>query len=211
MVPSRAARSAPPTTIRRLSTYYRVLGALHAEGRANASSRALAQLTGFTAAQVRRDLTYFGTFGKRGVGYAVAPLRRRLAAILGIDRGWRVALIGVGNLGRALLAYQGFGAQGFTVAAAFDNDPRMVGAAVGGQTVLPVERLARAVREQRIDMVVVTVPAAAAQPVVDRAVAAGVRAVLNFAPAKLQVPDHVELAHVDLAVELEYLAYCLSR
>lgn len=203
-------RPVPPTTVRRLSTYYRVLGAVQVGGRPNVSSETLASLTGFTAAQVRRDLAYFGSFGKRGVGYAVTALRQRLAAILGIDRGWRIGLVGVGNLGRALMAYPGFNNQGFDVVAAFDSNPAVIGSTVNGQRVLPVHDLARAVRDEGIDMVIVTVPAGAAQRVVDHAVAAGVRAILNFAPTQLRVPTHVQLSNVDLAVEVEYLSYSLG-
>ena len=203
-------RPVPPTTIRRLSTYYRVLSAVQADGQPNVSSETLASLTGFTAAQVRRDLAYFGSFGKRGVGYAVTSLRQRLATILGIDRGWRIGLVGVGNLGRALMAYPGFNNQGFDVVAAFDSDPAVTGTTVNGTQVLPVDDLARATADERIDMVIVTVPACAAQQVVDQAVAAGVRAILNFAPTQLRVPEHVQLSNVDLAVEIEYLSYSLS-
>ena len=207
---SNQSRPVPPTTVRRLSTYYRVLGTVQSEGHPSVSSETLASLTGFTAAQVRRDLAYFGSFGKRGVGYAVPLLRQRLAAILGIDRGWRIGLVGVGNLGRALMAYQGFKDQGFDVVAAFDSDPSVIGSDVNGKRVLPIGDLARATRDERIDMVIVTVPAGAAQQVVDQAVAAGVRAILNFAPTQLRVPVHVQLSNVDLAVEVEYLSYSLG-
>lgn len=204
-------RPVPPTTVRRLSTYYRVLGAVQADGQSNVSSETLATLTGFTAAQVRRDLAYFGSFGKRGVGYAVSLLRQRLAAILGIDRGWRIGLVGVGNLGRALLAYPGFNNQGFDAVAAFDSNPLVIGSVVNGQRVRPIGNLAAAVRDEQIEMVIVTVPAEAAQQVVDQAVAAGVRAILNFAPTQLRVPSHVQLSSVDLAVEVEYLTYSLAE
>lgn len=203
-------RPVPPTTIRRLSTYYRVLGPVQSDGQPNVSSETLASLTGFTAAQVRRDLAYFGSFGKRGVGYAVSSLRQRLAAILGIDRGWRIGLVGVGNLGRALMAYPGFNNQGFDVVAAFDSDASVIGSMVNGQDVRPVDALEDAVRDEHIDMVIVTVPAGAAQQVVDQAVASGVRAILNFAPTQLRVPPHVQLSNVDLAVEVEYLSYSLA-
>ncbi|MDE2904110.1 MAG: redox-sensing transcriptional repressor Rex [Chloroflexota bacterium] len=204
-------RPVPPTTVRRLSTYYRVLGAVLADGQSNVSSETLASMTGFTAAQVRRDLAYFGSFGKRGVGYAVSLLRQRLAAILGIDRGWRIGLVGVGNLGRALMAYPGFNNQGFDAVAAFDSDPAVIGSVVNGQRVRPIGNLAAAVRDEQIEMVIVTVPAEAAQQVVDQAIAAGVRAILNFAPTQLRVPSHVQLSSVDLAVEVEYLTYSLAE
>jgi len=205
------SRPVPPTTVRRLSTYYRVLGAVQSEGQPNVSSEALAVLTGFTAAPVRRDLAYFGSFGKRGVGYAVPALRQRLASILGIDRGWRIGLVGVGNLGRALMAYPGFNNQGFDVVAAFDSDAAVIGSTINGTRVLSAGDLAHTVRADRIDMVIVTVPARAAQKVVDQAVAAGVRAILNFAPTQLRVPAHVQLSNVDLAVEVEYLSYSLAE
>ena len=144
------------------------------------------------------------------MGYAVSALRQRLATILGIDRGWRIGLVGVGNLGRALMAYPGFNSQGFEVVAAFDNDAAVIGSTVNGTRVLPFRDLARAVSADRIDMVIVTVPARAAQKVVDQVVAAGVRAILNFAPAQLRVPAHVQLSNVDLAVEVEYLSYSLA-
>ena len=204
-------RPVPPTTVRRLSTYYRVLGTMQADGQPNVSSETLARLTGFTAAQVRRDLAYFGSFGKRGVGYAVSSLRQRLAAILGVDRGWRIGLVGVGNLGRALMAYPGFNNQGFDVVAAFDNDASVIGSTVNNQRVRPVGALERVVRDERIDMVIVTVPAGAAQQVVNQAVAAGVRAILNFAPTQLRIPPDVQLSNVDLAVEVEYLSYSLAE
>ncbi len=204
-------RPVPPTTVRRLSTYYRVLGTLQSNGQPSVSSETLASLTGFTAAQVRRDLAYFGSFGKRGVGYDVSSLQEQLAAILGIDRGWRIGLVGVGNLGRALMAYPGFNNQGFDVVAAFDSEGSVIGSTVNGQRVRPVGELEDAVHDERIDMVIVTVPAAAAQQVVDQAVAAGVRAILNFAPTQLRVPPQVQLSNVDLAVEVEYLSYSLAE
>ncbi len=210
MTRRRADQRVPPTTIRRLSTYYRVLRAQESSGVRNLSSKTLSQLTGFSAAQVRRDLTYFGSFGKRGVGYAVADLRKQLAKILGIDRRWRVGLIGVGNLGSALLAYQGFADQGFHIEAAFDVDPKKMGKRIGSATVAPIEELEAAIRESKIDLILVAVPADVAQSVVDKAVHSGARAILNFAPAQIRVPPDVHLSNVDLSMEVEYLSYSLS-
>ena len=210
MTRRRADQRVPPTTIRRLSTYYRVLGTQQSAGAQNLSSETLSQLTGFSAAQVRRDLTYFGSFGKRGVGYAVADLREQLAKILGIDRTWRVGLIGAGNLGSALLAYRGFALQGFHIEAAFDTDPTKIGKRIGSATVAPIEELEAAIRDRKIDLILVAVPADAAQSVVDEAVRAGARAILNFAPAQLRVPPAVQLSNVDLSMEVEYLSYSLS-
>lgn len=204
-------RTVPPTTIRRLSTYYRVLTDLAEKGSTNQSSESISQLTGFTAAQIRRDLAYFGSFGKRGVGYAVNPLKNHLASVLGIALGWKIGLIGVGNLGRALIAYRGFAEQGFELVAAFDKAPTMIGELINGVQVQSIETLAPTVAVERIDIAIITVPERSAQAVVDQAVAAGVRAILNFAPKQLHVPTHVELSNVDLAMEVEYLSYILSN
>ena len=197
--------------IRRLSTYYRVLSSQQAQGVQNISSEALSGLTGFTAAQVRRDLAYFGSFGKRGVGYAVSELLRELAAILGIDRSWRIGLIGVGNLGMALLSYPGFARQGFHIVTAYDLDPRKVGAQFGSVRVESVDRMAESMREHSIEIVMLAVPANAAQGAAEWAVAGGARAILNFAPVQLQLPPHVQLASVDLSLEVEYLTYSLTH
>ena len=200
---------APPTTIRRLSIYFRVLGSLEALGETSTSSGDLADQTGFTAAQVRRDLTYFGSFGKRGVGYDIAQLRQHLASILGVDQNWRMALIGVGNLGRALLSYGGFKNHGFNVVAAFDIRPELVGKTIGGITLRHTHDMHTLISGEQIDMVIVAVPAENAQLVVNQVVDAGARAILNFSPTHIRVPQHVKLSHVDLAMEVEYLSYTI--
>jgi redox-sensing transcriptional repressor len=202
----------PPMTVRRLSTYYRILRTLEALGDTEPlSSERMSQLTGFTAAQVRRDLAYFGSFGKRGVGYDIQELQSSLRAILGIDRQWAIALVGVGNLGMALLSYRGFSSQGFHITAAFDSDATKHGRRFGSIVVRPVEDLARAATEENIQMAIVTVPPAEAQRVVDQVVAAGIKGILNFAPAQLQVPKGVWLVRVDLSIEIEYLSYLLTN
>ena len=202
----------PPMTVRRLSTYYRILRALEAQGDTEPlSSERMSHLTGFTAAQVRRDLAYFGSFGKPGVGYDIAGLQQSLRSILGIDRRWPIALIGVGNLGTALLSYRGFVTQGFHIVAAFDSDATKHGRRFGNIVVRPMEELPRAVREQHVSMAIVAVPAAEAQRVVDEAVAAGIKGILNFAPVMLHVPRAVHLQSVDLSIEIEYLSYLLTN
>ncbi len=206
-----ASRKIPLTTIRRLSAYYRVLTHEELQSQQAVSSEDLSGLTGFSAAQVRRDMAYFGTFGKRGVGYSVALLRSELARILGIDRGWRLGLVGVGNLGRALLAYRGFADQGFEIVAAFDVDSAKVGTTAGGVDIHEVARLDEIARTGGIDIALLAVPASAAQAVADIAVQAGVRAILNFAPVQLRVPEHVHLSNVDLSMEVEYLSYSLTH
>jgi redox-sensing transcriptional repressor len=160
---------------------------------------------------VRRDLAYFGSFGKRGVGYDIAALQQSLRSILGIDRQWSIALLGVGNLGTAMLSYPGFAAQGFHIVAAFDKDAAKHGRRFGTIVVRPLEDLPRAVREQHISMAILAVPAAEAQTVADAVVAAGIKGILNFAPVKLQVPRGVYLAPVDLSIEIEYLSYLLTN
>ena len=209
-----AARSehVPESTVRRLSTYYRLLQTLAAQSEGEqVSSGKIAALTGFTAAQVRRDLAYFGTFGRRGVGYENRELQRSLATILGIDRGWRIALVGVGNLGQALLSYRGFPRQGFHVVAAFDRDPQKVGQIVRRVRVRPMSALPAAVRSLNLQMAVIAVPADSAQEVAAAVVAAGITGILNFAPTKLAVPEQVHLQNVDLSIEIEYLSYLLTH
>jgi redox-sensing transcriptional repressor len=202
----------PPMTVRRLSTYYRILRGLESQGDTEPlSSERMSALTGFTAAQVRRDLAYFGSFGKRGVGYDIQELQHSLRMILGIDRQWSIALVGVGNLGMALLSYRGFSSQGFHISSAFDSDATKHGRRIGHIVVRPVEELPRAAKEENIQMAIVTVPPAEAQTVVDAVAAAGIRGILNFAPVQVQVPSGVKLVRVDLSIEMEYLSYLLTN
>jgi redox-sensing transcriptional repressor len=202
----------PPMTVRRLSTYYRILRNLESLGDTEPlSSERMSQLTGFTAAQVRRDLAYFGSFGKRGVGYDIAELQQSLRAILGIDHKWSIALIGVGNLGTALLSYRGFSTQGFHIQSAFDSDATKHGRRFGNIVVRPLDELPQAAREEGIHMAIVAVPAVEAQTVVDAIVESGIKGILNFAPAQIQVPKGVYLSSVDLSIEIEYLSYLLTN
>ena len=202
----------PPMTVRRLSTYYRILRGLESQGDTEPlSSERMSALTGFTAAQVRRDLAYFGSFGKRGVGYDIQELQSSLRAILGIDRQWSIALVGVGNLGMALLSYRGFSSQGFHISSAFDSDATKHGRRIGNIVVRPVEELPKAARDENIQMAIVTVPPNEAQIVIDQVAAAGIRGILNFAPVQVQVPNGVKLVRVDLSIEMEYLSYLLTN
>ncbi len=202
-------RKIPELAVPRLSQYYRAL--LELRDKEVVSSEELAAFTGHNAAQIRKDLTYFGQFGTPGLGYSVEDLRKALLHILGIDKAWNVALVGVGNLGAALLGYKGFRPQGFRLAAAFDKDPAKVGQSVEGVPVLSVADLAGAVRRENIRMAIVTVPAAAAQEAADALVAAGVRAILNFAPVRLKVPETVTVHNIDVAIELERLSFFSTR
>lgn len=203
-------KKVPESTVGRLSLYLRLLDEVCADGPATLSSEELATRAGTTAAQVRKDLSFFGTFGKRGTGYSVVQLGTALRTILGLERGWRVALVGAGKIGKALIGYRDFERQGFAIEAVFDSDPAKVGQRWQELEVRPEAEL-DAVLRGGIDIVIVAVPAEAAQGVVDRVVAAGVRAVLNFAPTKLRVPAGVTLKTVNMAVELESLSYALAN
>ncbi|MDH5759348.1 MAG: redox-sensing transcriptional repressor Rex [Gemmatimonadota bacterium] len=206
-----APRRIPKTTVRRLSHYLRTLELLEDQGEATVSSEELAHDGGTTAAQVRKDLSHFGSFGKRGMGYSVRELLGHLRQILGVDRRWRVALVGAGRIGAALTEYPNFTRRGFDFVAVFDVDPAKVGTAMGSDVVRPLEEFESVIHDQCVDIVVLAVPADAAQQVADRAVVAGVRGILNFAPKQLRVPKGVFLKDVSLAMELESLSFDISR
>ena len=197
------------STIGRLSVYLRRLEELQQEGMTTLSSEELAVHCGTSAAQVRKDLSFFGTFGKRGLGYGVPELIAALKSILGLERRWRVALVGAGKIGAALFAYQDFRRQGFFIESVFDSDAAKVGQRWNGLVVRHDAELDDALRQDAVDIAIIAVPADVAQGVVDRVIKAGVRAILNFAPVKLRVPDHVALKNVNMAVELESLSYAL--
>ena len=204
-------RKVAESTIRRLSLYLRFLEEFEGQGMGTVSSGALASRGGTTSAQVRKDLSFFGSFGKRGLGYPVPELADRLRQILGLKRRYRVALIGAGKIGSALVQYRGFKQRGFDIVAIFDSDPGKVGRQWNGLTVLDVESLEKEVGRQPIDMAVLVTPADAAQLVADRIVGLGVKAILNFAPVQLNVPDDVVVKTVNLALELETLSYALAN
>ncbi|HEU0052956.1 MAG TPA: redox-sensing transcriptional repressor Rex [Longimicrobium sp.] len=198
------------SAVRRLSLYLRLLQEADAVGAETISSEELARRGGTTSAQVRKDLSLFGSFGKRGTGYSVRELLREIRSILGLARTWNVALVGFGKLGSALFSYRDFEQRGFHVRAIFDADPAKVGSEWGGLVVQADEEMDRTLREEKVDIAIVVVPAEAAQQAVDRAVKAGVRAILNFAPVRLRVPAGVQLRNVDVTLELEGLSYALS-
>lgn len=179
-------------------------------GQETISSDELAERAGTTSAQVRKDLSVFGSFGKRGLGYGVAELLQTLREIIGLNRKWRVALIGAGKIGSALITYRNFQQRGFEIEAVFDSDPEKVGRKWGAREILDDASMERVLAENSIEIAVIAVPADAAQAVVDRVVAAGVEAILNFAPVRLRVPPTVALRNVDMVVEMEGLAFALS-
>lgn len=199
-------------TAGRLSVYLRCLNTLDAAGVKTISSKALAEQFDLNAAQIRKDLAYFGEFGVRGVGYYVKELRRQLRAILGLDRTVRVAIIGAGNLGLALADYPGFRQEGFAIVALFDTERDKIGRrSRAGVRIFSSVEFRKVVRREGIDIAVVAVPAESAQSVVNTAVQAGIRAILNFSPGVLKVPKSVKLKHVDLTVSLESLSFFLAR
>ena len=200
-------RLLPEATVKRLPLYLRALADAGGGRQATVSSEELAGRSGVNAAQVRKDLSYLGSYGTRGVGYDANQLGQHLRRELGLNRAYNVALVGVGNLGQALGHYRGFAERGFNVVAAFDSDPQKIGGRLGDAEVYPLSELGRVVTEKGITMALVATPAAVAQDVVDRLVAAGVTSLLNFAPAVLNVEPDISLRRVDLAVELQILSY----
>ena len=195
-------------TVRRLSNYYRVLEEVAAEGKRMISSHLLAEREGITSAQVRKDLSSFGSFGRRGLGYHVEHLRDEIRALLGLDRRWKACLVGAGHIGSALVGYRGFSDQGFDIAAVFDADAARVGRTLEGLVVRHVSQLSP---DDGFEIGVIATPVRAAQEVADLLVAAGVHGILNFAPRKLRVPPEVTLRTVDMTMEFESLSYALTH
>jgi redox-sensing transcriptional repressor len=206
----RAGRRIPEATVARLPLYLRVLGEA-SNHMGTISSEALAARAGVNAAQVRKDLSYLGSYGTRGVGYEVDYLLRQINRRLGLDAERRIAIVGCGNLGQALAGYGGFPARGFHVVAAFDADPTKIGTTVGDTVVAPSSTLLEVLKGQEVDIAVITTPAPAAQGVADTLVEAGVASILNFAPTSIVVPDRVALRQVDLGIELQILSFYQQR
>ena len=200
----------PDIVIRRLPVYVRTLRGLRDRGIASVSSDELADHIGVTAAQIRRDLSYFGRFGKQGKGYDTGFLADAIAHILGLDREWDVALAGLGNLGRAIVRYRGFGDSSFNIVALFDSHPDRVGQAVGNLTVLPDDRITELIQARGIRIGIVAVPAAEAQKVADQMIAGGVRAILNYAPVVLKAPAGVIVREIDPVGALQSMTYYLD-
>ena len=199
------------STVRRLSNYLRVLDELEHAGGDMVSSQGLAEKSGVTPAQVRKDLSYFGSFGRRGLGYSVQPLKTEIRAILGLNKRWQVALVGAGNIGSALFAYKEFARQGFDIVAVFDDAPDRIGQALGGLVIEPIGEFERVCRERGIEIGVIATPARHAQEIADLMVRVGLHGILNFAPRKLFVPETVALRTVNMAIELESLSFALAQ
>ncbi len=206
-----AERGIPDATVARLPVYLRALTTLAEQGSDVCSSHQLASAAGVNPAKLRKDLSYLGSYGTRGVGYDVEYLRYQIARELGQTQDWDVVIVGVGHLGSALSTYRGFTTRGIRIAALIDSDPTRIGTEVGGITVEPLKNLAKIVRRHDIAIAVIATPAEAAQTVADALVAAGVTSILNFAPAIVTVPEGVDVRKVDLSIELQILAYHEQR
>ena len=204
-----AISDVPDIVIGRLPIYLRALTLLQEAGQEITSSQELGEKLGIGSAQIRKDLSHFGEFGKQGTGYEISYLREQISKILHVDRDWTVMLVGFGDLGQAILHYGGFSQKGFHIEAIFDNDPEKVGQVVEEKTILAMKDLAKVIAEQNIKMAIIAVPATSAQSIVDQVVGTGINAILNFAPINLEVPDDVYLRNENMSVELEYLSFAM--
>jgi redox-sensing transcriptional repressor len=211
MAPQRSRRRIPEATVARLPEYLQILVDQSTAGVDRISSDGLAELAGVNAAKVRKDLSYLGSYGTRGVGYEVEYLVYQIRRELGLDHDWPVVIVGAGNLGHALAGYGGFGERGFPVGGIVDLDPAKIDTVVGGQRVRHLDDLTAIVQSKQISIGVVATPAGAAQEAADHLVRAGVTSILNFAPVMLAVPPGVTVRKVDLAVELQILSYYEQR
>jgi redox-sensing transcriptional repressor len=205
------AREIPEATVARLPIYLRALNTLSEDGTVTCSSEDLAAAAGVNSAKLRKDLSYLGSYGTRGVGYDVAYLRYQIAREIGVTQDWPVVIVGIGNLGHALANYSGFRSRGFRVVALLDADPKRHTEVVAGVDVRPFDDLTQIVREQGVAIGVISTPAAAAQSVADKMVEVGITSILNFAPTVLNVVPGVDVRKVDLSIELQILAYHEQR
>jgi len=203
-------KQVPYIVVSRLPIYLRALKHMAAQGKEVTSSQELADRLGTTSAQIRKDLSYFGEFGRQGRGYEVEYLRQQLERILKVDREWPVALVGAGDLGHALAHYAGFAPEGFRIVAVFDNDPAKIGQMMAGLEIQDSARLREVVAERGVKVAIIAVPAAVAQEVADQLVSGGVRAILNYAPITLNVPKGVVVQYVDPVVHLQRMTYYLD-
>ena len=205
------SRKISESAVRRLSLYLRILEDLERKGRNTVSSEEMSGRSATTAAQVRKDLSLFGSFGKRGLGYAVTELSERLKKILGLDRRWRVALVGAGRIGSALVEYGGFAERGYDVVAIFDSDASKVGGKWGGLCVRDISEFEAVSNDESVEMVILAIPVEAVPSVMEHVEKAGIRGILNFAPTKLKVPLGVAVKDVNMVMELEALSFAFSQ
>jgi redox-sensing transcriptional repressor len=210
-IPQTRDRGIPDATVARLPLYLRALNGLAERGTATVSSEDLAVAAGVNSAKLRKDLSHLGSYGTRGVGYDVQYLIYQISRELGLTQDWAVAIVGVGNLGRALANYGGFVSRGFRVAALFDADPAVVGDRIAGLAVEHIDDLESVIKKRGVSIVVIATPATAAQKICDRVTVAGITSILNFAPIVVSVPDGVDVRKVDLSIELQILAFHEQR
>jgi redox-sensing transcriptional repressor len=206
-----ASRQIPEASVSRLPVYLRALVDLAEQGMHTVSSVALADSAGVNSAKIRKDLSYLGSYGTRGVGYDVEYLIHQISRELGLEQDWPTCIVGIGNLGRALAQYGGFGQRGFSIAALFDADASKVGTGLAGLAVSHIDDMDRVIKEHEITIAIIAVPARNAQDVADRLVTAGITSILNFAPSVIQVPEHISLRKVDLSIELQILSFYEQR
>lgn len=205
-----ADKQIPDIIVSRLPRYLRALDYMQRYGIKTTSSQELGEAIGISAAQIRKDLSQFGEFGKQGTGYSVRFLIDQLKAILHVDRSWDLALVGVGDLGHALAGYQGFLNRGFRIVLAFDNDPDKIGKSVSGLTILPLESLEEEIKRSGVKIAMLTVPAAAAQEVAEKLVKGGIRAILNYAPMQLNLPNDIRIEYIDPMTKLQHMTFYLT-
>ncbi len=205
-----AQKNIPDIVIGRLPIYLRSLQRMEDEGRQVTSSQELGERLGISAAQIRKDLSQFGEFGKQGTGYNIEFLSKKIRDILNVERVWEVALVGAGDIGSALARYNGFNQRGFLIKLIFDNDPRKIGSRIGEFTILDATRMAAEIQRAGVQVAMVSVPAAHAQSVADQLVEAGIKAILNYAPVNLNVPAGVRVQHIDPVVHLQRMTYYLD-
>jgi redox-sensing transcriptional repressor len=200
---------APDIVVGRLPIYLRALTFMAEEGQEITSSQELSEKLGISSAQIRKDLSHFGEFGKQGTGYEITYLRDQLKRILHVERTWPVALVGYGDLGHALANYAGFAPKGFEIVAVFDNAPHKIGQQVAGKDVMDLSELPRVVREQNIRVAIIAAPSSAAQEAADMLVEAGIKALLNYAPINISVPTNIQVQYIDPAAHLQHMTYYL--
>jgi redox-sensing transcriptional repressor len=205
-----ATNEAPDIVVGRLPIYLRALTFMAEEGREITSSQELSEKLGISSAQIRKDLSHFGEFGKQGTGYEIAYLRDQLKGILHVEHTWPVALVGYGDLGHALANYGGFAAKGFEIVAVFDNAPTKVGQQVAGKEVMSINEMPEVVREKKIKVAIIAIPSPGAQEIADMLVEAGIKAVLNYAPINISVPADVRIQYIDPAAHLQHMTYYLE-
>ncbi len=207
-------KNIPSVTINRLSIYHRclekILETQNEEDLKIVPSFKIEEMTGINSAQIRKDLAYFGEFGKRGLGYPLIDLSRELKKILGLDKKWSVIIAGAGNLGKALVKYKGFQKKGFTIKGIFDNNPSKIGKKLGHIFIYDIKEIEKIIQAENINIGILVIPADSAQEVADKMVAGGIKAILNFAPVRIFLPPEIKIHNVDLSIEFEGLTYYLS-